>query len=248
MLDRMEAKEPARVNIANPDQSKIDQFAGYLVHGIGPLDAGAAVGFSILRVQELLNSEEFKELLAKKKSSVLDSYMNTSKNLDRIEQLATGILAKTLEIDQDKDFALRAYAVVSRSPRRATVHKPETIEPGKQSAPMVLSLNVNFIRAVQDKTIDMTPVKLNASHSEYNVATPDTLARLLDAVHLRPDQVQMPGAEERKNHRHGHGLSGLAPTMEIGEAEALDGRPRKYSDDGSLVEDRIKLNPFGPID
>lgn len=240
------------MELATQDEKKLDQFATYLAHGVGATDAGSAVGYSLLRVQQLLEDESFLERVAAKKEELIDQFVDVNKNYNRIEQIASANLLRTLQINQDPDLALKAMAVVSKANRRPMVHKPETISQPGEGKSVVVNLSLNLVKAIQNNKVDLTQTVIDPKHAEHNTATPAMLAELLDAAaQLRPELEQvkampdtlsagiMPDSVPRGKIGVGRdakrGLMNFAAPMDVGDAN-IDGggRPRNDRNDDPL--------------
>lgn len=165
------------------DHEKLSKLAGYLAHGFMPSQAGAAVGFSAGRVSQLLNQEDFKQLVADKTAELTEQYANVNRALDTLEARSLGNLVQQLSYNQDPDLNLRVAIFANKAVRRGQQNPiGQPIVPVKNGDVVNINLNLNFVQKMQNGgSIEMRDAQ-GQVESVHNSATPDIVNQLLVAT------------------------------------------------------------------
>lgn len=164
------------------DHEKMKKLAGYLAHGFAPGQAGASVGFSATRVAQLLEQEDFKELVAQETAQLTEQYANVNRALDALEARSLGNLVQQLSYNQDPDLNLRVAVFANKAVRRGRENPiGQPINPANHGDTVQVNLHFNFVQKLSaGAPLEMRDVK-GAVESIHNSATPAIVNQLLAA-------------------------------------------------------------------
>jgi hypothetical protein len=189
----------------NTDTQRLEQLAGYLAHGIDPSAAATAVGFSRSRVSQLLQTEDFKALVAERSHEILTQYVDMNKTYDEIERTALKNVAEVLKWNRDPDLNMKAAMLANRAVRRGQFgHEQQPLTPNGNGERISIALSFNLIQKVQrGEFAPDEQMKVVNGTTEENLATPQMVEQILSIA--ATNTVDLPVEDRIKK----HGLAGL---------------------------------------
>lgn len=99
------------------------------------------------RISQIVQTEEFKEILAEISTEVFDSQQMMNQSWDAIENLAVCHVYEAMQANPDPEFALKVATVANRATRRGQLnHMPLQ---GSAGVRAVLQLNATFVNKLQ---------------------------------------------------------------------------------------------------
>lgn len=168
--------------ITNTDAEKLKQLARYLAHGISQEQAGAAVGYSPSRVVQLMEEDEFKEILAYERADLLVNYADINNMYDQIEKNALANLAKIAKISLDFETQYRLAMFANRAMRRgqaATQPNRPLDAANADGTRIAISLSKQFVTIVQNGQLTQTK-DVQVQRAELDVASPEDVRQLMN--------------------------------------------------------------------
>lgn len=165
------------------ESERLEKLAEYLAHGIANNAAGAAVGYSPGRVSQLLQQDDFLQMVTEKRAEMTEQYVNVNTALDALEARSLANLLTQVSVNQDPDLNLRVASFANKAMRRGQANplgKP--IDPQGADNLIKLEFNVAFVQNIQQgKVLDgRDPTK--EIESVHAMATPEMVNRLLDTA------------------------------------------------------------------
>lgn len=133
----------------DPDsKKKYERIAMMKAKGYGQEVIGDAVALSAARINAIFEDARFQEILARVLAETVEQEIEQQSTAEQIETLAGRRVVEYLKSGRDPDFALKAWALAVKSPRRHINNKP--LEPANAGAVVVLQLPTVFVRQRQE--------------------------------------------------------------------------------------------------
>jgi len=137
-----------------------------------------ATGLDISQVNRLIESEQFKTLLALEKDSQITNALQYDDGWDYAENLALSKVIENLQSIPDPEYALKVASLANKASRRSNVHKNNPIVP-IANLQAVINLNPTFVQKLQ-KTFEVSERKLeNLEQKTVNLLNPKGVKNLL---------------------------------------------------------------------
>ncbi len=127
----------------NTDKQQLQKIARMAAFEIPSVQIARAMGLTEGRVSQIVNSDEYKVVLASVSTEFFEQNQLLNDGWDSIEATSLNTLMTNLQWSNDPDFALRVAAVANKANRRGSISN--RMIDGQMGARAVFHLTANFI-------------------------------------------------------------------------------------------------------
>ncbi len=163
------------------DRARLDKMARMALFDVPQTQIAKAIGKSDSYVSEIMDTDEFKDILAGISTEYFEQHQQLNDGWNSIEALALTQVVRTLTWSKDPDYALRAAMLANKAQRRGDVVKPIDAQMGARA---VINLTANFIQKLQQFGMDQTTPR-TVENIEAGSEPPQK-----DANYMVPEQVE----------------------------------------------------------
>lgn len=174
------------------------KIARMALHEVPNRQIAMAMNLSDSRITQIMQEEEFRQVLADVSAEVFESQQIMNQSWDAVENIAVNHVFEALQHNPDPEFALKAAAVANRANRRGQLnHQPLQ---GNAGVRAVLQLNATFVEKLQQnfQILDRNArvgVVIDSQH-DTDFLAPSEVEQLLAPEQARKQRLQQEIDEE----------------------------------------------------
>jgi len=169
------------------NHQRLEKMARMALFDISQTQIAKAIGKSDSYVSEIMDTDEFKEVLAGISTEYFEQNQQLNDGWNSIEALALTQVVETLTWSKDPDYALRAAMLANKAQRRGDVAK--TPIDAQMGARAVINLTANFIQKLQQfgmeketpRTVDNIETSSEPPQKDANYMVPEKVEKLFVA-------------------------------------------------------------------
>lgn len=139
--------------VVNGDKDRLTKIARMVAYDVPHTQIAAACGISESRVSQLLETDEFKEVLQILMAERFEQNKSINDGWDAIEATALNSILEKLQWMSDPDFALKAAMMANRAQRRGQFNNRPL--DGRDGVRAVVHLKAQFIEKMQQNTVNV---------------------------------------------------------------------------------------------
>ncbi len=171
----------------NTDTQQIKKIARMAAFEIPAVQISRAMGLSEARISQIINSDEYKIVLAEVSTEFFEQNQTLNDGWDTIEAKSLDILMTNLEWRNDPEFALKAAAMANRANRRGSISN--RMIDGQMGARAVFHLTANFINKLNQINVTDKAVNGNGEKVINGEDAKDTPSQK-QSDYMVPEQVE----------------------------------------------------------
>lgn len=147
------------IQLQDISDSLFDRIAKLVSMEVPARQISMATGVSSTKIAEVIGNQEVVKRVEKIATENLEKADLVNTGWDAVEEEALGTVLEQLQVNQDKEFALKAAAVANKAQRRGNGNQSISDRP---NATATIELNIAYIEKLQTMSIEMPLINKNA--------------------------------------------------------------------------------------